>query len=65
MSNDKTTEAVAKSHDILKNSMNCGAELDMFLGALARHPDWTVADLVELQRQLIVDFADQLCEQRL
>jgi hypothetical protein len=62
MSQRRITDAVAKCNHILKTSENCAAEIDLLLGALARHPDWTDSDIMSLQRHLVLDFAHQLCE---
>ncbi len=62
MNGNKISEAVAQCNQILKNSTECAAEIDLLLGSLARHSDWSERDVMELQRQLVLDFADQLCE---
>ena len=59
---DKIADVLARCNDIIKNSPDCAAEMDLLLGALARHPDWTQHEILELHRRLVLDFADQLCE---
>lgn len=59
---DKMADVLAKCNDIIKNSPDCAAEVDLLLGALARHPDWTEREILEMHRRLVLDFADQLCE---
>jgi hypothetical protein len=61
---DKIQNQVALCQGILQNSQDCAAEINMVLGALARHPDWTEHEILELHRQLVLDFADQLCQRR-
>ena len=58
----KIQQQVANCEQIVKNSTDCAAEIDLLLGALARHPDWTEQEVLELHRQLVLNFADQLCE---
>ena len=64
MNGKKISQTVVQCNEILKTSPDCAAEIDLLLGTLARHPDWTEPELMELQRQLVLDFADQLCERR-
>ncbi|HUE71445.1 MAG TPA: hypothetical protein VMP01_11230 [Pirellulaceae bacterium] len=61
---DKINEQVAHCQQIIQNSEECAAEINLLLGALARHPDWSEHEVLELHRQLVLDFADQLCERR-
>ena len=60
----KIKQQVANCERIIKNSTACAAEIDLLLGALARHPDWTEPEILELHRQLVLKFADELCEHR-
>lgn len=61
---DKIAYQVALCQKIIETSQDCAAELHMFLGALARHPDWTEPEVLELHHKLVLSFADQLCERR-
>ena len=64
MNGNKIHEAIAKCQAIINNSTNCAAEIDLLLGALARHSDWTDQDIADLQRRLVLDMAHQLCVRR-
>ena len=59
---EKIAKQVAECKTIVENSPDCAAEINLVLGALSRHPDWTQSEILELHRQLVLDFADQLCE---
>lgn len=61
---NRIKQAMAQCDEILGNSKDCSAEIDLFLGALSRQPEWTDQDIVELQRHLVLHFADQLCSQK-
>ena len=61
---EKIKQQVDQCHVIIENSKDCAAEINLLLGALARHPDWNEHEILELHRQLVLDFADQLCERR-
>ena len=61
---DKIAVQVAQCQRIIENSNDCAAEINMLLGAVARHPDWTESEVLELHHRLVLSFADQLCERR-
>ena len=59
---NKIANHVAQCQSIIENSQDCAAEINLLLGALARHPDWTDSEILELHRSLVLSFAEQLCE---
>ena len=61
---EKIKQQIEQCNGIVENSEDCAAEINMLLGALARHPDWSDHEILELHRQLVLDFADQLCDRR-
>jgi hypothetical protein len=60
----KIQQQVANCESIIKNSPHCASEIDLLLGAVARHPDWTAPEVLELHRLLVLRFADELCSLR-
>jgi hypothetical protein len=64
MNGDRIREVIARCNEILATSTDCAAEVDLYLGSISRHSDWTERDIMELYREIIMNFAHQLCEQR-
>lgn len=56
-------QAIERCDEILATSKDCSAEIDLYLGALSRQPDWSDEDIVSLQRHLVLHLAEQLCSQ--
>lgn len=62
--NRRITEAIQQCEEIIARSHDCVAELNLYLGAISRHPDWTERDIMGLLHALTIHFANQLCELR-
>jgi hypothetical protein len=62
--NRRISEAIQQCDQIIAESQDCAAELNLYLGAISRHSDWTERDIVDLLRALTIHFANQLCELR-